>query len=218
MFENPRRGWKISKFIVNCKNLDAHNGEQLDQAMRMARKLHESNAKVERSFSFYDEGRNYERSLLARGPISVNDWQEMSDQAAKLNEYLVADGGEPVLCHNDFFGLNFLIDEDGNTSLIDWEYAGMGDYANDFGTFSVCEQLSENEMYQALTYYFGRIPTDAEWRHNLGLVGMAGWCWYAWSLLKTAEGDDPGEWAYIYYRAARTYLRKSLELYESVDL
>lgn len=94
----------------------------------------------------------------------------------------------------------------------------MGDYANDFGTFSVCEQLSENEMYQALTYYFGRIPTDAEWRHNLGLVGMAGWCWYAWSLLKTAEGDDPGEWAYIYYRAARTYLRKSLELYESVDL
>ena len=215
VFENPRRGWKISKFVVNCKNLDAHNGEQLDQAMRMARKLHESNAKVERSFSFYDEGRNYERSLLARGPISVNDWQEMSDQAAKLNEYLVADGGEPVLCHNDFFGLNFLIDEDGNTSLIDWEYAGMGDYANDFGTFCVCEQLSEDEMLRALTSYFDRTPTDVEWRHNLGQVGMAGWCWYAWSLLKESEGDNVGEWAYIYYRHAKTYLKKALDLYEA---
>ncbi len=217
VFENPRRGWKISKFVVNCKNLDAHNGEQLDQAMRMARKLHESSAKVERSFSFYDEGRNYERSLLARGPISVNDWQEMSDQAAKLNEYLVADGGEPVLCHNDFFGLNFLIDEDGNTSLIDWEYAGMGDYANDFGTFCVCEQLSEAEMLRALTSYFDRTPTDVEWRHNLGQVGMAGWCWYAWSLLKESEGDNVGEWAYIYYRHAKTYLKKALDLYEAAD-
>ena len=164
---------------------------------------------------FYDEGRNYERSLLARGPISVNDWQEMSDQAAKLNEYLVADGDEPVLCHNDFFGLNFLIDEDGNTSLIDWEYAGMGDYANDFGTFCVCEQLSEDEMLQALTSYFDRTPTDAEWRHNLGQVGMAGWCWYAWSLLKESEGDNVGEWAYIYYRHAKTYLKKALDLYEA---
>lgn len=72
-------------------------------------------------------------------------------------------------------------------------------------------------MRSALRYYFGREATDAEWRHNLGQVGMAGWCWYAWSLLKIAEGDDPGEWAYIYYRAGRTYLRKALELYRDAE-
>ena len=215
---DPESGWKISRFIPDCENLDAHDDSQLKIAMDMARKLHESGVKVNRSFSFYEEGKAYERKILEHGPIDVEDYWEMSRQADQLNELLVADGGEPVLCHNDFFGLNFLVSEDGKINLIDWEYAGMGDYANDFGTFSVCEQLSENEMHQALTYYFGHIPTDAEWRHNLGLVGMAGWCWYAWSLLKTAEGDDPGEWAYIYYRAARTYLRKALELYESVDL
>lgn len=115
--------------------------------------------------------------------------------------------------YTDFFGLNFLVDENGHADLIDWEYAGMGDYANDFGTFSVCEQLSEGEMTQALAHYFGRIPTEAEWRHNLGQVGMAGWCWYAWSLLKESEGDNVGEWAYIYYRYAKTYLKKALELY-----
>ena len=110
--------------------------------------------------------------------------------------------------------MNFLIGDDGDISLIDWEYAGMSDCANDFGTFSVCEQLSEEEMRQGLTFYFGRTPTEAEWRHNLGHVGMAGWCWYAWSVLKEIEGGDVGEWAYTYYRYAKTYLKKALALYD----
>lgn len=118
-----------------------------------------------------------------------------------------------MLCHNDFFGLNFLVAEDDRVSLIDWEYAGMGDYANDFGTFCVCEQLDEERMRKALGYYFGRTPTASEWRHNLAQVGLAGWCWYAWSLLKEAEGEHVGEWAYIYYRYGKTYLKKALDLY-----
>lgn len=48
----------------------------------------------------------------------------------------------------------------------------MSDYANDFGTFCVCDQLDEEEMHRALTHYFGHTPTDAEWRHNLAQVGM----------------------------------------------
>ena len=213
LFENPRRGWKISRFVPNCKNLDAHDDAQLKRAMEMARALHESGAKVERFFSFYEEGAGYEQKIIEREPINVSDWPEMREQAEQLNKLLLGDGNTPVLCHNDFFGLNFLVDENGHADLIDWEYAGMGDYANDFGTFSVCEQLSEDEMMRALTHYFGRTPTETEWRHNLGQVGMAGWCWYAWSLLKESEGDNVGEWAYIYYRYAKTYLKKALELY-----
>ena len=215
VFSNPKLGWKVSRFVRNARNLDAHDDEQLRVAMEYARKLHECGAKVGRSFSFYEEGKGYERKALERGPIDAADYWEMSGQADELNALLIADGGDPVLCHNDFFGLNFLVAEDGRIDLIDWEYAGMSDYANDFGTFSVCERLSEEEMRRALEHYFGREPTDAEWRHNLGQVGMAGWCWYAWSLLKIAEGDDPGEWAYIYYRAGKTYLKKSLDLYRA---
>ena len=215
VFENPRKGWKISKFVPNCKYLDAHNDRQLKTAMEMARKLHESGATIERKFSFYNEGAAYEQKILDREPINVPDWPEMRAQAQRLNELLIADAIKPVLCLNDFFGLNFLIGESGNIDLIDWEYAGMGDYANDFGTFAVCEQLNESEMRQALSYYFGHTPTEAEWRHNLGQVGMAGWCWYAWSLLKESEGDNVGEWEYIYYRYAKTYLKKALALYEA---
>lgn len=214
VFEDPKRGWKISKFVANYKHLDGHNAAQLKTAMEMARKLHECDATVDRSFSFYEEAALFEKKILEREPICASDWNAMKAQATRLNELLVKDASKPVLCHNDFFGLNFLIDQQGDINLIDWEYAGMSDYANDFGTFSVCEQLSEEEMRLALTYYFGRPPTEAEWRHNLGQVGMAGWCWYAWSLLKESEGGDAGEWAYIYYRYAKTYLKKALTLYD----
>lgn len=215
VFEDAGQGWKISRFVPNCANLDAHDDGELRVAMEMARKLHESGVAVNRSFSFYEEGKRYERKLMERGGVDAADYWEMSAWADRLDELMRADGGEPVLCHNDFFGLNFLVDEDGAVSLIDWEYAGMGDYANDFGTFAVCEQLTEREMRRALEHYFGRKPTDAEWRHNLGMAGMAGWCWYAWALLKAAEGDDAGEWAYIYYRAGRSHLKRALELYEA---
>lgn len=188
VFEDPKRGWKISKFVANYKHLDGHDEAQLKIAMEMARKLHECGATVDRSFSFYKQAALFEKKILEREPICASGWSTMKAQASKLNDLLAADGGQPVLCHNDFFGLNFLIGDDGFINLIDWEYAGMSDYANDFGTFSVCEQLSEDEMRLALTYYFGRTPTEEEWRHNLGHVGMAGWCWYAWSMLKEIEG------------------------------
>lgn len=214
VFENPKNGWKISRFIPNARNLDVHDEAQLKMAMGFARRLHDSGAKVGRRFSFYEEGLGYERDVLARCDIADPAWPEMRAQADKLNALMVADGGEPVLCHNDFFGLNFLVSPDGTVDLIDWEYAGMGDYANDFGTFSVCEQLTEHEMRRALAFYFDREPTEREWAHNLGQVGMASWCWYAWCLLKQVEGEEAGEWSHIYYRAGRKYLKKALELYQ----
>lgn len=217
VFMNPKKGWKISRYIPGCRNLNAREDDELKAAMEMARRLHESGAKVGRSFDFYDAGKDYEKKALERGGIDASDYWQMSQQADELHRLLISDGGTHVLCHNDYFGLNFLVTDGGFIDLIDWEYAGMGDYSNDFGTFAVCEQLSEEEMHRALTYYFGREPTDAEWRHNIGQVGMAGWCWYAWSLLKIAEGDDPGEWTYIYYKAGHSYLRKALELYHASD-
>lgn len=214
VFADSKRGWKISRFIPNSKNLDAHDDAQLKLAMQMARRLHECTTQVKRSFSFYEESKKYESSLLScYGIIDIPDWDEMERQATELNACLLSDGEKLVLCHNDFFGLNFLLAPNGHIDLIDWEYAGMSDYANDFGTFSVCEQLSEHEMHCALAHYFGRKPTLQEWRHNLGQVGMAGWCWYAWSLVKEKKGDCVGDWLHIYYRYAKRYLKEALSLY-----
>lgn len=212
--EDPERGWKISRFIPNCKNLDPHDPAQVARAMQMARSLHESGVTVETTFDFYQEAKRYESLLLEKGPIDIPGYAEDAADADALEAFVVADGAPKCLSHNDFFMLNFLIDEADKYYLIDWEYSGMSDYANDFGTFCVCCQLSPEEVDAALEAYFGRKPTRAERAHNLAHIALAGWCWYLWSLLKEAEGDFVGEWLYIYYNYGREYLTRALELYK----
>ena len=90
----------------------------------------------------------------------------------------------------------------------------MSDYASDFGTFVVTCKLSREEAEHALALYFGREPSAHELRHNFAYVGLAGWCWYVWSLQKESEGDNVGDWLYVYYRYAKEYLPLTLSLYE----
>ena len=138
----------------------------------------------------------------------------MRERAVRAKELADADGAPVCLTHNDFFNLNLLYDAEGKLSLIDWEYAGMSDYASDYGTFVVTCMLDRDEAERALEHYFGRTPTPAERRHNFAYVGLAGWRWYVWSLQKESEGDFVGDWLYIYYRYAKKYLPLAISLYE----
>lgn len=214
LFENPEHGWKISRFIPDCRQLDPHDDAQLARAMRMAARLHAEPAEVDRRFDYLAEGKKYERALRAKGPISIVGYEQMAADIERLKAYADADGAPVCLTHNDFFHLNLLIDKNDRLSLIDWEYAGMADYASDFGTFSVTCELSETEALRALEHYFGRTPAFEEVRHNFAYVALAGWCWYVWALLKESEGDFVGDWLYIYYSYAKQYLAKTLAWYD----
>ena len=93
----------------------------------------------------------------------------------------------------------------------------MSDEANDFGTLTVCSELTEDQANQALEYYFGREASPRERRHFWSYVVFAGWCWYIWALVKEAEGDNVGEWLYIYYKHAVTYVDRLPSEYEDVS-
>lgn len=232
IYENPREGWKISKFIPHAKPLDPHEPTQVKRAMQMAYTLHQSGAVCEKHFDFVEEGLRYEQLLVgARGEGIIQDipgYTELKDKVLELKRLSSADGFATVFSHNDFFALNFLIadttqktqdkslpqdTEDITYNLIDWEYAGMSDEANDFATFAVCSELSFDEIKQDLAFYYGRTPTDREFYHHIAVVVFAGWCWYIWALVKEAEGDNVGEWLFIYYRYAINYIDMALDWY-----
>lgn len=214
IYEDQRQGWKISRFVSNAHPLDPHDPAQLERAMEMCRKLHESGATLSRSFDFVEEGLGYEKLLAERGPIEIPGYNELKEKILRLKELAEKDGFPRCVSHNDFFYLNFLIDEQDEYSLIDWEYAGMSDEASDFGTFTVCCELSNAEAEEALRDYFGHTPTICERRHFWSYVVFAGWCWYVWSLEKEAEGDNVGEWLLVYYRYAQDNVDRVLSWYE----
>ncbi len=214
IFEDPDTGWKISRFIPDCRQLDPHDDAQLARAMQMAAKLHAETVEMDRTFDFFEESKKYEQALLAKGPIDVPGYAQMAEKVARLHDIIKAEGGKRCLTHNDFFYLNLLLDADDELYLIDWEYAGMADPANDLGTFTVTCELSEEEAERALEHYLGRPPTFEEKRHCFAFIAFAGWCWYVWSLVKESEGDCVGEWLYIYYNYSKAYLAKVLDWYE----
>lgn len=213
---DPKEGWKISRFIPECRNLDVTSDEELSTAMRMDRELHESGRTLARRFDFVEEGLRYESLLEEFGPIEVPGYGELRAKVLRLKEFADADGFGLGPSHNDFFPLNFLVAPGGRIDLIDWEYAGMSDIAADFGTMVVCtDEMDEARADTALEYYFGRTPTEAEKRHFWSYVVFAGWCWYVWALLKEAEGDNVGEVLYLYYRHAADYVNGLLAQYEA---
>lgn len=213
IYEDPARGWKISKFVRDARQPDPHDAGQMARMMQMCRRLHESGATVETEFDFYAEAKRYESLLLKKGPIEIPGYWDLAKRIDELEAHVVADAAPKCLCHNDFFFMNFLIDQSDKYYLIDWEYAGTSDYANDFGTCCVCCELTEDEVDAALDSYFGRKATEGEAAHNYAHIALAGWCWYLWSLLKEAEGDFVGEWLYIYYNYGVKYLNRALALY-----
>lgn len=212
---DPHKGWKISQYLPEVRNLDVTNDDELEKAMMMARNLHTSDIKLDREFDFIKEAQRYEELLEQFEPIDVPGYAELKEKVFRLKEYADADAFPVVPSHNDFFPMNFLVAPSGKIDLIDWEYAGMSDVAADFGTMVVCsEELGDVRADQALSYYFGRTPTAEEHRHFWAYIVFAGWCWYVWALLKEAEGDDVGEWLLTYYHYASQYIDAALAAYE----
>lgn len=215
LFSNPVQGWKISRFIPGCRSLDVKNADELRSAMHMSRKLHQSGRVLTRHFDFVDDGLRYEEILKQAGPIDVPGYAELREKVLRLKRYADAEDFPVVPSHVDFFDLNFLVSPQGHIDLIDWEYAGMADIAADFGTFVVATVALDDELAdKALEYYFDRPPTSVERRHFWAHVVFAGWCWYVWALAKESEGDNVGEWLYIYYSHATKKLDELLTEYE----
>lgn len=201
----PDLGWKISRFVDDARMLNPKDDSELKAAMMLMRKLHQLDATIERDFDFLKQGLKYEGLWLPYVAMTDDD-RFLREAVLRLTEKTPT--RKMVLTHNDFFGLNILIDQANQLHLIDWEYAGMGDEANDYGTFVVTSLLTDEEADKALDYYLERMPTLEERRHFYAYVVFAAWCWYNWALYKEALDECVGDWRGVYRRYAVHYLTR----------
>ena len=211
IYEDPKRGWKISHFVDGCVPFDYHNEKHVRRAMEMARQLHSCGVTSTWSFDVFENTRGILELLSDEERGRYEDFNQIRALIDGLEERVRATSGAPVLCHNDFYDPNFLVRGE-EISLIDWEYSGMSDYASDLGTFICCSDYSYDEALDVLREYFQRGPSAGELFHCVSYVAFAAWYWFVWALYKDQCGDPVGDWQDLWHRYASEYGRRAEQL------
>ena len=218
VYEDPERGWKISRFVPDCTPFNYADEGQVARALGLVRRLHESGAQSPWSFDFFDEATKVEGLLASEGWSFPSDFSEIKAKIERLVPLMRAGAGAPVLCHNDFYGPNILVHGD-EMCLIDWEYAAMGDYGCDFGNFvAQGSGFDVARAKEAIPLYFGREGTRDEVFHLIACTAIVGWYWYVWAMHRESKSAPVGEWLYVWYRSAKDYADAALAMAEEVGM
>lgn len=218
LHENPVEGWKISRFVPGCEAFDYESDEQVAQALGLVRRLHESGERSPYSFDFFDEAERITGLLHKERWALPAGFEALREKVASLVAPMRAGAGQPVLCHNDFYGPNLLV-HGGTIELIDWEYAAMGDYGCDLGNFiAQGSGYSPARALEVLPFYFGAEPTGQQAFHCIACTAVVGWYWYVWALYKECKGASMGDWTETWRAAALAYSQEGLRMKAAVEV
>ena len=190
-----------------------HNDEQMKRAMKMAHIMHESGAQLEGLFDIHEDTLKQIELLTPEFRAKYDDFDELFALACDFDRLVKEDGLPPVFCHNDFYDPNFLIYGD-EMHLIDWEYAGMSDYASDMAVLICCSDFTYEEALHALELYFDRPLTDEELFHNVAYICVVSFHWLVWALYRAQCGEPVGPLETTYHTYARSYGEHAQEIRE----
>jgi len=214
---DKNEGWKISEFIPNARPLDYDNWDHVEKAMELLRKLHQSGEKTTHNFDLFVGIDDFREKLKASNRFEFDGLDELDKNISIIREFLKQDDTERVLCHGDSYSPNFLLSEQEEMSLIDWEYSGMGDPAGDLGTFIGCSNYTVEQAEKVLEIYLQEVPDTKTKRHYLAYVAVTSYYWFLWALFQESVGKPVGEFLYIWYRYTKQYGQLALNMYLEED-
>ncbi len=214
IYVSAEEGWKISRFIKNARNLDYHNEDEVRTALQMVKKLHDAAILSEYDFDIWQRTLGLIDKVTAERK-NFEDFESLLQDMTRLYRHTAADGIRKVLCHCDCYDPNFLIGEDGEMTLIDWEYSGNDDPANDLGTFICCSDYTYEEALHVLEIYYGRALTAEELRHCLAYIALASYYWFVWAIYQESVGNTVGAYLLLWYQNTKDYMNRAFALYPS---
>ena len=214
VYMHPTEGWKLSYFVENARILDYHNEKELSQAMSLLSRLHEVNVQSQYPYRLWDSATDFLHKIQKLHKDDSSDFYKLHDKIERLYKYAQNDGWPECLNHCDALAANFLIGEDGDMTLIDWEYSGQGDTAQDLGSFIACSDMSYEEALFAINKYVGHQATEEELRHFLAYTAIAAYCWWLWAIYQEANSVDTGDFLKLWHDYSYLYYNKAISLYE----
>jgi CTP:phosphocholine cytidylyltransferase-like protein/thiamine kinase-like enzyme len=210
---DPETGWKVSHYIEGCRDMNLDNREELKRAMGILKKFHGEKLSFNWTFNPIERVEEHINAMKSAGKNDFSEFAGMHKRMKKLYEYTEKDGYEKVLCHNDTWYLNYLVNND-LFLLVDWEYAGMGDPCADVAGFTAGVNLNLERFTELCELYEGRKINERELRHFLAYRGLLMYYWFVWAVRQESQGISVGEYTKMWYETAEENSLLAMKFYE----
>lgn len=215
VYIHPTEGWKISRFVPGTYDFTYADRDALYRVLRLLRRYHTSGGKIDFG---YDPIATSDRMMTMACQVDPNlraEFSTVREKVGRLYELTKNDNVPHCPCHGDCYWPNFLISGD-SLNLIDWEFAGMCDPANDFGGIIGRDRCFENEeeIENLLAVYLGHRPSAFERRHYFSFIAIDAWLYFCWSIYKAGVHEPNGFFMHSCYVQMYRFLDKMLAAYE----
>lgn len=193
VYFNERNGVKVVRYVEGAETLHANTirlHSNIDQIARHLRMLHSATVRFHKDFNVFTEIHRYEHLLSNVNGEMYDGYYEVREKVLRLENRLNRMGVRVTPCHCDTLAENWLKDQEGRITIIDWEYSGMNDPFWDISAPFIEDDFSkEDEQYFLEAYFDGSIPVDADERVLCYKVLMD-YLWSIWARVKELDGAE----------------------------
>lgn len=208
-------GHKLSVFIPDAHALDPKNREEMGLLAKRLRILHDyevSEDDLEKyAFDPIQEADRLLNMACANKDNLFRIFGDVREKVHRIFDELEKDCFRKAICHGNVSCNNCLITEN-SFELIDWEFSGSADIAFDYPHDY---DFEEEDLRSFLNYYYGREPSEMEYRHWLGYRAIHYWYYTCWAVYKESINEDCGNRLLTFYEACKNVInlaRKYIEL------
>ena len=203
VYIDREKGYKISKFIENSHTVNPKDWNEISACLKRLRDFHNQSHRVEHYFDVF-EHINYYESLMLNTSI-YEDYGETKKNIESLEPIIENLVKEWTLCHIDAVCDNFLVTENQDVYLIDFEYAAMQDPDLDLAMFIVYSLFDRQEIDRIIDIYFENKVTPLKRYKIYSYIAMVGLLWSNWCEAKQDEDLLNSSYAKQQYNYAKTF-------------
>jgi thiamine kinase-like enzyme len=146
-------GWLVTRFVTGeIPPLELMREPAMLRRVAEALRAYHDGPPIPGTFDSFRVVEAYRETAFERGGAIPSDFEWAHDIAGQIER--LRSGAAAAPCHNDLLNANFL-DDGERLSIVDWEYAGMGDRFFDLANFSINHVLALDGRRALLEAYAG---------------------------------------------------------------
>lgn len=217
IYEDSKKGWKISKYIEVDEPFDFHNQKHIELLCQALRKFNNEHYKCGVDFNYISKTKEILELIKNVNQEEYKKLQPYYKNILKIEQQIKEDGWDYQLSHNDIWEENLLV-KDNELYLIDWEYAGDTDIGYDISKLCVKSECEVNNLSEYLVNYFERYPTNEELNHLIGCTAVSYYYWTVWATYMILQGHKYESWKdrynNVFYKYYVAYINNNREVEE----